>query len=124
MIVETAQYWIAIVHVVSFPPVMLAWLVTHQFIQTWRRVGIAWTYVVLSALTIPCWIVLGLLHKPIMATSYGVSWPLIVLSIIAEALAFVVGVPRMRQAGGAVISGFRELKATDDDPGGLITGGI
>ncbi|NIM24861.1 MAG: hypothetical protein GTO55_11605, partial [Armatimonadetes bacterium] len=49
---ETAGYWVALLAVVVFPPVLLVWLVIHPFTHRWRRLPAAATYSVVIAILV------------------------------------------------------------------------
>ena len=77
---EPAQYWIALVTIVTVPPAGLAWFIIHPFTRFWRKVGLGITYTVMLALVLLQAAGLLLIRRWLLSVHYGVSWPLVVFA--------------------------------------------
>lgn len=117
-----AQYWIALVTIVTVPPVAAVWFIIHPFAGFWRRVGPAITYTVVLAVIVPQVVALALLRELLLSVHYGVSWALVVGGVALTAVSMAIGVARWRHLTPAVMLGVPEVSR--DGPGKLLTEGI
>ena len=78
---NTIRCSLALLIVVSVPPMLLSWFIVHPFIQSWRRLGPRRSYtIILSALTL-CALLLLLLRGPLLAIDFGTSYTLVVAGL-------------------------------------------
>jgi len=119
---EAAQYWIALLTIVTVAPVAPAWFIIHPFARFWRKVGLGTTYTVMLALVLLQAAGLLLIRRWLLSVHYGVSWPLIVVGIVLTAASMAIAVPRFRQLTPAMTIGVPEVSPRG--PGKLLTEGL
>jgi protein-S-isoprenylcysteine O-methyltransferase Ste14 len=117
-----AQYWIALVTIVTVTPVALAWFIIHPFARFWRKVGLGTTYAVILASILVQVGALLLIRRWLLSVHYGVSWPLVVVGLVLTAASVAVAVPRFRQLTPAMMIGVPEV--SPKGPGKLLTEGL
>jgi protein-S-isoprenylcysteine O-methyltransferase Ste14 len=119
---EAAQYWIALLTIVTMAPVALAWFIIHPFARVWRRAGLGITYTVVLALVLVQGAGLVLIRRWLLSVHYGVSWPLIAAAIVFTTASWAMAIPRFRQLTPAMTIGVPEV--SPKGPGKLLTEGI
>jgi protein-S-isoprenylcysteine O-methyltransferase Ste14 len=120
---DKARYVVALIAVMSYPPAVGWWYVTHPFVDFWRRLGrpVFYTVVVIGS-----FIIMGaiyLVREPLLAVEYGTNralWPL-VLSFYGISIYIEVRCRKYLKA--KILMGVPEL-APDGRGGRLITEGI
>lgn len=119
---QAAQYWIALLTIMTTAPVALAWFIIHPFARFWRKVGLGITY---SIVLVPVLLQVGgllLIRHWLMSAHYGFSWPLFAVATTLTVASLAIGIPRYRQLTPAMTIGVPEV--SPKGPGKLLTDGI
>jgi protein-S-isoprenylcysteine O-methyltransferase Ste14 len=122
-ILEAVRYYMALVVLVSFPPLLAFWLVIHPFVRTWRRLGPGVTYAVALTLIVLAGIGLFALRGPLLAVEFGTLPVLWLPAALAYLGAMVLEVRCRRQLSLGTLIGLPEL-VPGRAPGRLLTEGI
>jgi len=122
-LVETAAYYAALLTLLTVPPVLGFWFLVHPFTSLWRRLGLAyyWLFMV-SYFGMFAW-AMYLLREPLLRIHFGVTVPLVALSVLFLGLSIWVGVLRQRQLKTHVLMGIPQV-IPGEDRGVLISEGI
>jgi protein-S-isoprenylcysteine O-methyltransferase Ste14 len=120
---SSLRYYLALALVVSFPPAVLFWLVVHPLVHFWRRLGPAWTYLIVGTPMLLAMLGMFLARATLLATEFGTRYALAALGVLC-----LVGAGRLRllireRASTWLISGLPEL-APDRQASGLLTEGV
>jgi len=120
---DAVRYYIALVLVVTMPPVLLYWLLIHPFIRFWRRLGAALTSILV-------WIVLGLggaglflARRSLLGPDFGTNYFLVALGVLFNVAAIWLWVVLHPHLSISTMLGLPEI-APKKYPTALITGGI
>lgn len=117
------RYGLAFLVLASHLPSLFLWLAIHPFSAFWRRLGPAWTYVILgipvAAYIAGVWI----FRKYLMGIDLGANVFTMVLAGFSVTGAFLLKRQIMKLLNFKKLSGFPEL-SKDTYPGELLTGGI
>ena len=70
---DTVRYVIALVTIVSFPPVLLFWFLIHPFVNLWRRAGLVVTYTVTLTVVVASGTTTYLLRDRVLAVDFGTN---------------------------------------------------
>jgi protein-S-isoprenylcysteine O-methyltransferase Ste14 len=122
-ILEAARYYLALVVLVSFVPLLVFWFLIHPFARTWRRLGPWVAYGAALAVMVLIGAGLFVLRGPLLAVEFGTVpwlWPPSVLTYLA---AIVLEVLCRRQLSIGTLIGLPEL-VPSRGPGRLLTEGI
>lgn len=120
---DKVRYVLALISVMSYPPAVGWWYVTHPFVGFWRRLGRPAFYTIL---TIGSFIIMGAIYmvrEPLLAVEYGTNralWPLVLL---AYGTSVYIEVRCRKYLKTKILMGVPEL-APDGRGGKLITEGI
>ncbi len=120
---DKARYIVALIAVMSYPPAVGWWYLTHPFVDFWRRVGRPVFYTVV---TIGSFIIMGaiyLVREPLLAVEFGTNralWPLV---IIFYGISLYIEIRCRKHLKPKILIGVPEL-APDGRGGRLITEGI
>ena len=117
------RYYLALLYTVMFPPTLLTWLVVHPFVKFWRRIGLLWTYLMVTAVVFPGVVGLFLIRRTLLAVEFGTSWPLLALGVLCLAVAVRLRVSLHRHFSNTQLMGLPEL-APDRYPQQLVTEGL
>ena len=117
------RYYLALLYTVMFPPTLLTWLVVHPFVKFWRRIGLLWTYLMVTAVVFPGVVGLFLMRRTLLAVEFGPSWPLLALGVLCLAVAVRLRVSLHRHFSNTQLMGLPEL-APDRYPQQLVTEGL
>ena len=117
------RYYLALLYTVMFPPTLLTWLVVHPFVKFWRRIGLLWTYLMVTAVVFPGVVGLFLMRRTLLAVEFGTSWPLLALGVLCLAVAVRLRVSLHRHFSNTQLMGLPEL-APDRYPQQLVTEGL
>jgi protein-S-isoprenylcysteine O-methyltransferase Ste14 len=120
---NTFRYYLALLYTVMLPPTLLMWVLIHPFIKFWRRVGLLWTYVMLTAVVCPGIVGLFLMRRTLLAVEFGTSWPLLALGVLCVAVAVRLRVRLHRHFSNQQLLGLPEL-APDRYSQQLVTEGL
>jgi protein-S-isoprenylcysteine O-methyltransferase Ste14 len=121
--VDRARYIVALLAVMSYPPAVGWWYVTHPFVGFWRRLGRPVFYTIA---TVGSFIIMGaiyLVREPLLAVEYGTNralWPLVLLFY---GTSIYVEIRCRRHLKSKILMGVPEL-APDGRGGRLITEGV
>lgn len=122
-IVEAVRYYLALVVLVSFVPLLAFWFLIHPFVLTWRRLGPWVAYGAALAVMVLIGAGLFALRGPLLAVEFGTVpwlWPPAALAYLA---ATVLEVLCRRQLSIGTLIGLPEL-VPSRGPGRLLTEGI
>lgn len=120
---DKARYIVALISIMSYPPAVGWWYLTHPFVGFWRRLGRPVFYTVLA---IGSFVITGaiyLVREPLLAVEYGTNralWPLVFLFY---GTSVYVEVRCRKYLKAKILVGVPEL-APDGRGGRLITDGI
>lgn len=120
---NSIRYFLAMILVVSLPPLFLYWLLIHPFISFWRGKGIGLTYT--GVLTIVGAGMVGLfsIRHFLLAIDFGTSTPLLALGVLCLALSGTMRFALHKHLTIKALLGLPEI-APDRYPRQLITDGI
>jgi len=121
--VDSVRYYVALILLVTLPPLLMFWLLIHPFIRFWRKVGPGWTYGIVGGLIASGMAGVFLVRKPLLATEVGTCSPLVIVGILCLAAAVSMGWWLLRHVTIKVLIGLPEL-APERHPGRLVTGGL
>jgi protein-S-isoprenylcysteine O-methyltransferase Ste14 len=119
---DSARYYVALLALVVYPPVVLFWFFVHPLTGFWRRRGPAVTYTLNLSVMAVIAVFLYRFKELILAREYGTNWIL-----VAGAAAFMLAGTAIeskcrRHLTISTLVGIPQLKA--DQPGKLLTEGI
>ncbi|HYB72779.1 MAG TPA: methyltransferase [Candidatus Sulfotelmatobacter sp.] len=120
---DSARYYVALVLVIAFPPMLLAWPLIHPFVRFWRKLGPGWTYTVVGTFIGAGMVGLSLIRRPLLAIEFGTSYPLAALGALCFAASLWMGLALLRHMTITLILGLPEI-APERHPAGLVTQGI
>lgn len=100
---ETAAYYIALVTLVTVPPMLFYWFLIHPFIRLWRKLPLWLTYSIVIPIALSLGLLCYLLREPLLSCRFGIRpelFPgaaifLIVSAIIASQRAKYLSLPVM-----------------------------
>ena len=120
---NSIRYFLALILVVTLPPLFFYWLLIHPFINFWRTKGAAVTYGVV--LTIIAAGLLGLfsIRHYLLAIDLGTNYLLIGLGVLCLALSGMMRFALHRHLTVSTLLGLPEI-APDRYPRTLVTEGI
>jgi protein-S-isoprenylcysteine O-methyltransferase Ste14 len=120
---EWVRYYMALVLVVSLPPLLLVWVLIHPFISFWRRLGPALTYTLVG--TVVGLGVFGLVQVRLvlLAVELGTDYFLVALGVLCLGGSTWLWVLLHRQLTMRTLLGLPEL-APARYPAGLLTEGL
>jgi protein-S-isoprenylcysteine O-methyltransferase Ste14 len=120
---DAVRYYLALMLVVTVPPVLLYWLLIHPGIRFWRRLGPAITYGLLLPLMGLAGVGLFRIRTILLAADFGTNYFLVALGLLAELGAIWLWVVLRRHLTLSTMLGLPEL-APERHPVALITAGI
>jgi protein-S-isoprenylcysteine O-methyltransferase Ste14 len=121
--VNTIRYFIALVLVVSLPPLFLYWLLIHPLIKFWRAKGVGVTYTAILTIIAIAMLSLFSIRHELLATDFGTSVPLVAIGIFCLILAGAMRFAIQKHLSIKVLLGLPEI-APDRYPRTLVTDGI
>ncbi|UCC83896.1 MAG: isoprenylcysteine carboxylmethyltransferase family protein [Gemmatimonadota bacterium] len=120
---EKVRYVLALLSIMTYPPAVGWWYVTHPFVDFWRRLGRPAFYTVV---TIGSFIIMGaiyLVREPLLAVEYGTNRALWPLALVVYGVSVYIEIRCRKYLKGKILVGVPEL-APDGRGGSLITQGI
>ncbi|HVO92557.1 MAG TPA: isoprenylcysteine carboxylmethyltransferase family protein [Terriglobales bacterium] len=120
---NTIRYFIALVLVVSLPPLFLYWLLIHPLIKFWRAKGVGVTYTAILTIIAIAMLSLFSIRHELLATDFGTSVPLVAIGIFCLILAGAMRFAIQKHLSIKVLLGLPEI-APDRYPRTLVTDGI
>jgi protein-S-isoprenylcysteine O-methyltransferase Ste14 len=121
--VDTIRFLLALILVVSLPPLFLYWLLIHPLITFWRAKGVGVTYTVVLTLVAIGMIGLFSIRHELLATDFGTSYPLLILGILCLVLAGAMRLAIQKHLTVKALLGLPEI-APDRYRRALVTDGI
>ena len=120
---NTLRYFLALVLVISLPPLFLYWLLIHPLIDFWRAKGIGVTYgVVLTIITLGMVGVFSMRHY-FLAMQFGTSYALVILGVSCLVLSGAMRFALQKHLTIKTLLGLPEI-APDRYPRRLVTDGL
>lgn len=120
---DSIRYFLALILVVTLPPLFFYWLLIHPFINFWRAKGIGVTYgVVLTIIAAGLGGLFSIRHY-LLAIDLGTNYLLAALGILCLVLAAAMRFALQRHLTVATLLGLPEI-APDRYPRALVTEGI
>lgn len=113
---------VALLYLVSVPPMLAAWFLIHPLAGFWRRMGARRTYLAVGCVMAATAAVCYALREPALAVAFGFQPLLAALAAPFVGVGIWLGVLRGRQLGLSVLVGLPEV--SDTYPSRLITEGI
>jgi hypothetical protein len=120
---DRVRYLVALIMVMSLPPLILFWLLIHPFVWFWRRLGSAVTYTVVGSIILAGMGGLYLVRRTLLSIDFGTHYCMLVPAAACLAGAAVLRHLLGRQVSVGLLVGLPEL-ATRDRVGTLVTQGI
>jgi protein-S-isoprenylcysteine O-methyltransferase Ste14 len=120
---DTIRYFVALVLVISLPPLFLYWLLIHPLIDFWRARGIGQTYSVVLTFIGAGLVGLFSMRHYLLATEFGTSYPLVVLGILCLVLSGTMRFVLQKHLTVKVLLGLPEI-APERYPRELLTEGL
>lgn len=120
---DTIRYLLALILVVSLPPLFLYWLLIHPLITFWRAKGVVVTYTVVLTFVAIGMIGLFSIRHELLATDFGTSYPLLSLGILFLVLAGAMRLAIQKHLTIKALLGLPEI-APDRYRRALVTDGI
>ena len=120
---DKVRYILALLAIMSYPPAVGWWYVTHPFVGFWRRLGRPAFYTIVTVLSFAIMGAIYLVREPLLAVEYGTNrafWPLVVLFY---GTSIYVEIRCRKHLKTKILMGAPEL-APDGRGGKLITEGI
>ncbi len=122
-ILEAVRYYLALVVLVSFVPLLAFWFLIHPFVGLWRRLGPGIAYSTAATVMILIGVGIFALRGPLLAVEFGTVPLLWLPAALAYLAAIVLEVLCRRQLSIRTLIGLPEL-VPGRVPGRLLTEGI
>ena len=119
---DTVRFWIGLLVVMSYPVSLLLWVVIHPSAAFWRRLGTAWTYVILGFPSLAYMVLVFLMRTKILSRDFGTNYLLVGLAAIFMITGIFISLKRRKYLTFSRLSGFPEL-SEKLYPGKLLTDG-
>ena len=120
---DPIRYFVALILVISLPPLFLYWLLIHPLVNFWRGKGIGFTYGVVLTIIVTGMVGLFSMRHFLLAFDFGTSYLLIGLGVLCLALAGSMRFALHKQLTLKTLLGLPEI-APDRYPRRLMTEGI
>lgn len=120
---DSIRYFLALILVVTLPPLFFYWLLIHPFINFWRTKGIGLTYGVILTIIAAGLVGLFSFRHYLLATDLGTNYLLVALGVLCLALSGTMRFALHRHLTLATLLGLPEI-APDRYPRTLVTEGI
>ena len=120
---DSVRYFLALILVVTLPPLLLYWFLIHPLIDFWRKLGLVWTYSIVGGIMGGGIVGLFVVRHWLLAVELGTNYLLIVAGVICLSLSFALRLWLSRHMSIKTILGLPEL-APDQYPSRLVTEGI
>lgn len=120
---DSVRYFLALILVVTLPPLFFYWLLIHPFINFWRTKGIGVTYGVILTIVAAGLVGLFSIRHYFLAIDFGTNYLFAGLGILCLALAVAMRFALQRHLTIANLLGLPEI-APDRYPRTLVTEGI
>lgn len=117
------RYAIALALLLMMPGVYLYWFLVHPLVRLWRRLGLAWTMVIVYTPIVLLAVVLWRARRSLLTLEWGTDWRLTAAGIVLLALAAALTRPLARKLPLSTLLGIPEIDPRRR-PVQLITDGI
>jgi protein-S-isoprenylcysteine O-methyltransferase Ste14 len=121
--VDTIRYFLALILVISLPPLFLYWLLIHPLINFWRAKGVGLTYTVILTLIAIGMIGLFSIRHELLVIDFGTSYPLLIVGILCLVLSGAMRFAIQKHLTVKTLLGLPEI-APDRYPRTLVTTGV
>ena len=108
---DTARYVIALLTIISFPPVLVFWFLIHPSVSLWRRAGLVVTYAVTLALLAAIGTTTYLLRDRLLAVDFGTNSWLVAVGVAMMIVATTVDTYCKRLLKPGILVGLPELRS-------------
>jgi protein-S-isoprenylcysteine O-methyltransferase Ste14 len=120
---NTTRYIIALILVITLPPLFLYWLLIHPFVNFWRGKGIGPAYTMILTVIVTGMIGQFSLRHFLLGIDYGTSYPLAALGLVLLIASASLRLQLHKHLDLRTLVGFPEI-APDRFPRPLISEGI
>jgi protein-S-isoprenylcysteine O-methyltransferase Ste14 len=120
---DSIRYFLALILVITLPPLFFYWLLIHPFINFWRTKGIGWTYGVILTIVAVGLVGLFSIRHYFLAIDLGTNYLLAALGILCLGLASAMRFALQKHLTIATLLGLPEI-APDRYPRTLVTEGL
>lgn len=120
---NSLRYFLAVILVVSLPPLFLYWLLIHPFVAFWRGKGIGTTYATVLTTVGVAMVALFSMRHSLLRIDFGTSYWLIALGVLCLVLSGLMRFALQKHLTIKTLVGFPEI-APERYPRKLITEGI
>jgi protein-S-isoprenylcysteine O-methyltransferase Ste14 len=117
------RYFVALMLVVTLPPLFFYWLLIHPFINFWRAKGIGFTYAVILAIVAAGLVGLFSIRHYLLAIDLGTHYLLVALGVLCLALSGTMRFALHKHLTIATLLGLPEI-APDRYPRTLVIEGM
>jgi protein-S-isoprenylcysteine O-methyltransferase Ste14 len=117
------RYFLALVLVLSLPPLFLYWCLIHPFVRFWRARGVAATYSIILTLIVGAMVALFSVRHHLLTIDWGTNYWLIGLGILFLLFSGFMRFALQKQLTVATLLGLPEI-APDHYPRKLVTEGL
>jgi protein-S-isoprenylcysteine O-methyltransferase Ste14 len=120
---DSIRYFLALILVVTLPPLFFYWLLIHPFINFWRAKGVGVTYGVILAIVAAGLVGLFSIRHYVLAIDLGTNYLLVGLGVLCLALSGTLRFALHKHLTVAALLGLPEI-APDRYPRTLVTEGV
>jgi protein-S-isoprenylcysteine O-methyltransferase Ste14 len=120
---NTIRYSLALILMISLPPLFLYWLLIHPLIDFWRARGVGVTYSAVLTIVGAGMVGLFSMRHYLLAIDFGTNYSLVVLGILCLVLAGTLRFAIQRHLTITALLGLPEI-APDRYPRRLLTDGL
>lgn len=120
---NTARYIVAIVLLVGVTYAIPYWLIVHQFVGFWRRLGLRLAYSLLMLISMLLGVGAYLVRDRILVTQFGTSTPLMLLAGLLYVAAITIQLRCRKHLTFRILAGIPELQSSSSG-GRLLQQGI
>ena len=120
---DTFRYYLALLLVCIFTPVIVYWPVIHGLIHFWRRVGLKLTNIVAFGGARLVGVALFLLRDSVLAVDFGTNWLLSAVGTVCFFAAICIRVLLNRDVTTTLLTGLAELEP-GENPQPLVRTGL
>ncbi len=106
---NTARYVIAVMLLVGWLPGVVLWFLVHPFVRFWRRIGQAWTYVLLSGFLVVSMVGLFLVRGRLLAVEFGTHYALLGAGVLCVTLGLAIAIQRRKHLTFRILAGLPEI---------------
>jgi protein-S-isoprenylcysteine O-methyltransferase Ste14 len=120
---DTVRYFLALILVITLPPLFLYWLIIHPFVEFWRGKGVGVTYGLVLTIIGAGMIGLFSIRHDLLTRDYGTNYFLLVLGLVCLMASGAMRYALQKHLTVKTLLGLPEI-APDRYPRELVTQGI